>query len=98
MDPTAAGKTFGLIYGQMIKKAIATPQGSREVKFFNPKRPDGGYSDSNTPATGICQVCHVGTVYWTSDGGNTGHHSGVNCTECHAMAQGFKPSPPWNLL
>jgi len=91
IDPAATGSSFGLIYGQMIKKTIATTQGGREVKFFNPKRPGGGYTDSNSPATGICQVCHVGTGYWTSDGGNTGHNSGVNCTDCHTMAQGFKP-------
>lgn len=91
IDPAKAGKSFGLIYGQMIKKSISTSQGNRDVKFFNPKRPGGGYTDSNTPVTGICQVCHLGTSYWTSDGSNTGHNGGVNCTGCHAMAQGFKP-------
>lgn len=92
IDPGKAGKSFGLIYGQMIKKGIATPtQGNRDVKFFNPKNPAGGYTDGNTPVTGICQVCHISTTYWTSDGGNTGHNNGMNCTDCHTMVQGFKP-------
>ncbi len=91
IDPSKAGISFGLIYGQLIKNSIATTQGDRDVKFFNPKSSVGGYTDSNTPATGICQVCHITTSYWTSDGGNNGHNSGVNCTDCHTMAQGFKP-------
>ena len=91
IDPSKAGKTFGLVYGQMIKKTIVTAQGNREVKFFNPKKPGGGYTDSNTPPTGICQICHVTSTYWTSDGSNTSHNNGVDCTNCHTMAQGFKP-------
>ena len=90
INPTAKGKTFGLIYGQLIKKVIITPsQNSREVKFFNPKDPAGGYTDSNAPATGICQVCHVNTLYWTGDGNKTGHYAGENCTDCHLSVQGF---------
>jgi len=92
INPASIGTSFGLIYGQMIKKAITTPmQVKKDVKFFNPKKPGGGYTDSDTPVTGICQVCHISTTYWTSDGGNTGHHNGENCTDCHAMARGFKP-------
>lgn len=92
IDPALAGTSFGLIYGQMIKKSITTTmQGKRDVRFFNPQKPGGGFTDSNTPVTGICQVCHINTVYWTSDGGNTGHHSAEGCTNCHTMAQGFKP-------
>jgi hypothetical protein len=92
IDPLKAGKSFGLIYGQMIKKTIITPAlASKSVKFFNPKKTGGGYTDNNNPVTGICQVCHITSTYWTSDGANTGHQNGVNCTNCHSMAQGFKP-------
>lgn len=97
VDPTTPiGMTFGLIYGQMIKKSITTSQGSKDVKFFNPKSPPGGYTDSSNPPSGICQVCHVNsTMSWNSSGGGSqpGHTGGsnLNCTECHTMAQGFKP-------
>jgi len=95
IDPDKAGKTFGLIYGQMIKQTIITPAlVSKSVKFFNPKKAGGGYTDSDTPVTGICQVCHAKTTMsWNSSGSgsNPGHDSGVNCTGCHTMAQGFKP-------
>jgi len=94
IDPSKAGKTFGLIYGQMIKKSITTgAQGDRNVQFFNPKKPGGGYTDSNSPVTGICQVCHANTnMSWNSSGGgnNPTHDSGLNCTSCHSMAEGFK--------
>jgi len=92
LTPALKGKTFGLIYGELIKQNILTPtQGNRDVKFFNPKNPVGGYTDSNTPAvTGICQVCHLNTVFWNSNGDNPGHHNGENCTNCHLAAQGFK--------
>jgi len=91
IDPATAGKSFGLVYGQMIKKRLATSTGMRDVKFFNPKQPGGGYTDSNLPVTGICQICHTSTLHWTNDGGNTDHHNGVPCTNCHTMTQGFKP-------
>jgi len=93
IDPNKAGNTFGLIYGQMIKKSIATMnEGNKDVKFFNPKNPNGGYTDNNTPATGICQVCHEkSTMSWNSSGSgsNPTHDSGLNCVECHTMTQGF---------
>jgi alpha-tubulin suppressor-like RCC1 family protein len=94
VDPGVAGKSFGLIYGGLINKEITTPsQGVREVRFFNPQDPDGGYTDSNTPASGICQVCHANTLSWNSSGGGSdpAHASGLNCTGCHTMAQGFRP-------
>jgi hypothetical protein len=94
IDPASAGKSFGLIYGQLVKKSIATPSsGDRDVRFFNPKSPFGGYTDANSPASGICQVCHANTQSWTSEGAGSrlGHDPGTNCVSCHAMATGFKP-------
>ncbi|MDD5758368.1 MAG: fibronectin type III domain-containing protein [Desulfobulbaceae bacterium] len=91
IDPGLQGKTFGIIYGQMIRPSIwTTSLESRDVKFFNPKDANGGFTDTNLPATGICQVCHINTAHWTSDGGNTNHNNGTDCSTCHAMANGFK--------
>lgn len=91
LDPGLQGKTFGIIYGQMIKPNILTPSmENRAVKFFDPKDANGGYTDTNVPATGICQVCHINTAHWTSDGGNATHHNGTDCSTCHPMANGFK--------
>ena len=91
-DPsTMANKSFGLIYGQMIKKTIY----SRDVKFFNPKDPLGGFTNTDTPeVTGICQVCHTMTNVWTQDGGSTtdspNHLSGSTaCNACHFHYSGF---------
>lgn len=85
----AVGKTFGIIYGQLIRPKVVTPVGEREVKFFDPT---GGFVDTSgsTSPTGICQVCHANTLYWTADGANNSHNVGSNCTSCHDAAQGFK--------
>nr|MBF0223391.1 hypothetical protein [Desulfobulbaceae bacterium] len=98
LDPSVTGSSFGIIYGQLIKSNIATPlPGNRDVRFFNPKDPAGGYTDSNTPAvSGICQVCHLNTTVWNNDGSKNDDltHSGngnTHCTECHIPAEGFKP-------
>lgn len=92
----ALDRTFGLIYGQMINETIATPvPENRVTKFLDPRDPAGGYTDANTPlVTGICQVCHQDTLYWTRDGGGAPHYSGENCTGCHLPALGFKPVVP----
>ncbi len=95
-DPTrTAGKTFGLIYGQFIKSEISAPNGlgKRNVKFFNPDAPQTGYIDTTAPITGLCQVCHSLTKYWTADGQNTGHNATLNCTNCHEPTLGFQPVP-----
>ncbi len=98
IDPASAGGTFGLIYGQLIRSNIVTPvPENRDVKFFNPKDPAGGYTDNGSPSvTGICQVCHTQTLVWTSDGTkyDSVSHSGngnTNCTGCHLPVNGFKP-------
>jgi len=91
LDPASAGKSFGLLYGQMVRKEITTSQGVKAVRFFNPKRPGGGHTDSNTPASGVCQVCHASTSHWSSAGNGQDHENGVRCTNCHRMRQGFLP-------
>lgn len=70
----ADGATFALIYGQLLRQKITTPNGSeRPVKFFDPNITyssgiTGGPADSvNTPPEGICQVCHYYTRYYNYD-------------------------------
>lgn len=76
-SPIDDNATFGLIYGQLIKQYIDTPNsGTRAVKFFDPENlyGPGGFVDDNdtVPATttpeGICQVCHTISNYWHNDG------------------------------
>ncbi len=87
-------KTFGLTYGQFIKSTIHLPDAtSSTVHFFDPNHAEIGFVNSQTPPSGICQVCHtdLNTRYWTADGLNTLHNTGTRCTSCHIPAQGFKP-------
>ncbi|MBU4153232.1 MAG: hypothetical protein KKD63_10145 [Proteobacteria bacterium] len=97
-DPIDSGKytgsNFGIIYGQLVKSSIATPNsGAKSVKFFDSQ---DGLVDSASGATteAICQVCHTQTHYWKNDGTLTSHNDGSNCTSCHTIAQGFKPNYP----
>ena len=100
VNSASEGNSFGLIYGQLVKKTIDTPAGqARTVKFFDPNilNSPGGFTDSNTPPQGVCQVCHSSTQYWQSDGQNadpgTGpHNPTIVCTACHLANTGFKPS------
>ncbi len=96
---TAAAKSFGLIYGQLIKSMITVPNppantpNPRPVKFFNPDTTYavGGFTNQETPPTGICQVCHTKTTHWTQDGLLNNHNASIRCTACHDTAKGFKP-------
>lgn len=91
---------FGVIYGQLLRKAAETPTGvERPFKFFDP---NGGFTDAaGNPAPGgfidesgsgapegICQVCHTQTKFYTSDGGGSSHYTG-NCRSCHNPSAGF---------
>ena len=71
----AADTNFAIIYGQLLKKSIDTPNsGSKEVKFFDATLSYdqgliGGPADPvTTPPQGICQVCHTQTKYYNEDG------------------------------
>lgn len=93
LDANDEGRSFGLVYGQFIKSFIQSPgNGVSTVQFFDPMGTETGYVNSQTPPTGICQVCHTNpnTRHWTADGMNTGHNAGIRCTNCHIPAQGFK--------
>jgi len=93
LDPASANETFGLIYGQLINSSIATGLGPREVKLFDPKGAYG-HTNADTPASGICQICHTQTLWWREDGQNTEHGDGIQCNSCHTMGQGFAPPVP----
>ena len=61
---SATADTFGLVYGQLIRKTVdvpyADPAATREVKFLTPI---GGFVDLVNPTpNGICQVCHTETT------------------------------------
>jgi len=99
--------SFGLIYGQLIKQEIVTPNsGKRAVQFFDPMTTAGvggfvDYDNATTPV-GVCQVCHTLTDYWHEDGTVVDsshfttpppdHNSGATCTACHDATNGFKPT------
>lgn len=88
VDLSFTGGAFGIIYGQMIKAEVSSGAGGlRDVRFFDSS--DGFVDNGGSPEpTGICQVCHSQTNYWTSDGGGATHSSG-KCTDCHLRENGF---------
>ncbi len=71
---------FAIIYGQLVKKSITTPNSDiKDVKFFdasityNDIDLVGGTADFTAdpvanPPQGICQVCHTKTKYYNNDG------------------------------
>ncbi len=100
--PFIENQEFGIMYGQLLKSAMVTPNsGNRSVKFFDP---NGGYEDGNnnplpggfvdesntqTPE-GICQVCHTQTQHWSPAAPiNDDHFSSRACSDCHFHAIGF---------
>ncbi len=94
LDASDENKTFGLTYGQFVKSAIQLPDATiSSVQFFDSHAAEIGFVNSQTPPSGICQVCHSdpNTRYWTADGLKTQHNAGTRCTSCHIPAQGFKP-------
>ena len=46
----------------------------------------GSYADSGSPGSGICEVCHIQTLYYKNDG--TGAHEQGLCTDCHPHSVG----------
>ncbi len=98
LEQSAESLPFEIIYGQLIKSVISTPNPTtpeakdRKVKFFDPKGTIGSFVDqANTPSEGICQICHTLTDYWHEDGSLAIHNVGTTCTACHDTSLGFKP-------
>lgn len=86
--------SYGIIYGQLIKDVIATPNsGSRNVKFVD----KNAFVNGAAAYDGTCEVCHTLTEHYRNSGaGNDPGHSNIfqvsssNCTaECHLHINGF---------
>ncbi|MEW6429448.1 MAG: Ig-like domain-containing protein [Thermodesulfobacteriota bacterium] len=92
ISANCTGRTFGIIYGMLVRNRVRTPDGTlAPVKFF---KPDGGFT-STSATNGICQVCHTLTAYWKNDAVVAGdHNAGSRCTGCHLAVNGFKPTFP----
>ncbi|MEW6426630.1 MAG: hypothetical protein AB1568_01205 [Thermodesulfobacteriota bacterium] len=88
LDTNRVGTTFGLLYGQFVRQAIAVGDEVRPVKFFDPH---GGFVDTGNPQkpAGVCQVCHSRTGYWTYAGGVSAHNAQERCSECHEHISGM---------
>jgi predicted CXXCH cytochrome family protein len=50
----------------------------------------GGFTDPAAPGTGLCEVCHRDTDFYTANGRGKPHFS-EPCTVCHDHAAGFRP-------
>ncbi len=100
--PSLDDKSFGLIYGQLIKKQIAVDPDRDgvfqkvDVKFFDGK---GGFVDDD-PAdgiTGLCQVCHGQTLHYVPSMAPDSHinvygvanAATLQCTICHSHQVAF---------
>lgn len=78
-----------------IKSKVRRPGGiSRDVVFLR-YTGGGSFADGAGKVDGICEVCHVSTLYYRFDGsGNTLHldgnnYSGKDCSACHTHVMGF---------
>ncbi len=54
-------------------------------------RADGSFASASDPGTGICEVCHTTTKFYTSNGMGAAHFTGA-CYTCHPHARGFLPN------
>ncbi|MEW6219313.1 MAG: hypothetical protein AB1634_07205 [Thermodesulfobacteriota bacterium] len=92
----AAGNTFAVYYGKLIKSTVPTPNsGSRTVRLFR-KTGANSYADGDGTRDGVCEVCHTQTTHFRNDGtGSTQNHenlggkAGTSCIDCHAHTNGF---------
>jgi len=50
----------------------------------------GGFTDPQSPGTGLCEVCHRRTEFYRADGTGAAHFTD-SCVLCHAHAAGFQP-------
>jgi predicted CXXCH cytochrome family protein len=53
-------------------------------------RADGSFASATDPGTGICEVCHTSTKFYTSNGMGEPHFT-VACYPCHPHARSFLP-------
>ncbi|MDH4157684.1 MAG: right-handed parallel beta-helix repeat-containing protein, partial [candidate division Zixibacteria bacterium] len=99
--PSILGKSFKVIYGQLIKNQIYAYDPSdgqwkwKPVKFFD-RTGTNSFADGDSTRDGPCEVCHTKTRHFRNDGSaddqlhtNMGTVAGTNCTACHAHDSGF---------
>ena len=82
-DPHGDGNIF------MIQAAVAKTSDSQTgvpastvATSFVSNATGTGYAASAAPFTGICNVCHTGTMHYTATSGD-GHNADTRCTQCH---------------
>ena len=93
LSRVAAGNTFRIVLGKLVKSTVATPSsGNRTVRFFR-ESGTNSFADGDGTTDGICQVCHTQTAHHRNNGSDAGSHSAAaKCTNCHTHANGFKGS------
>jgi predicted CXXCH cytochrome family protein len=50
----------------------------------------GGFVDPVNPGTGLCEICHRNTRFYTASGDGESHYTS-DCSACHDHAAGFGP-------
>ena len=80
----------------LLRTSMTTPDGTRvDVHVTQPEGAGAdGLARAGVPGaaagTGLCEVCHVTTAYYTRIGGGAAH-SGAWCPSCHSHQDGFLP-------
>ncbi|MCK5340455.1 MAG: cytochrome c3 family protein, partial [Desulfobulbaceae bacterium] len=99
LSRTAAGDTFAIIYGKLIRPYIPTPNsGYKQARYFN-NNGSNSFADGDTIVDGVCQICHTEANHFLNTGeinpehGGDGYdHSitvGTYCMTCHPHTTGF---------
>jgi predicted CXXCH cytochrome family protein len=88
---TACHDPHGTDNAQLVLDQIRTPAGQlRPIRFDNLLgRVDGSFASASAPGTGICEVCHTQTLFYTADGTGADHFT-FSCLPCHLHAGGFE--------
>jgi predicted CXXCH cytochrome family protein len=91
LGKAAAGNTFVVTYGKLVKSSITTPSsGTKTVKFFR-ETGANSFVDGDSTYDGVCEVCHTLTTHFQNNGSsNNNHNQGIKCTKCHRHKTGFK--------
>ncbi len=97
LSHAAVGETFAIVYGQLIKSTLPTPNsGGKTVRFFR-STGNNSFADGDSTYDGPCEVCHTKTTHFRNNGSgsdqghnNVGGTAGLKCTEeCHKHEYGF---------
>jgi hypothetical protein len=74
--------------GERVPVTFRSIEGRAEDSYAEPGTDVGG-TDGRRPGSGLCEICHTGTAYYTRDGSGEGHYT-TRCTACHDHAAGFQ--------